>query len=73
MEFDLFDGGDDVEHNGIGLVEISKIFVMQDDFFSQGGTIWNSIAPGTKCTHECLLYEQAHAAQSIENKTLSKE
>ena len=34
MEFDLLDGGEDDENNGIDFVEISKIFGMQDaDFF----------------------------------------
>ena len=27
-----FDGGEDDGHNGFGLVEISEMFVMQDDF-----------------------------------------
>ena len=26
MEFSLFDGGEDDEHNGVGLVEVSNIF-----------------------------------------------
>ena len=33
IKFVSFDGGDDGEHNGVGLVDISKIFAMQDDFF----------------------------------------
>ena len=32
MGFDLLDGGNDVEYNGAGLVEISKTFATQDDF-----------------------------------------
>ena len=35
MEFGSLDDGDDGEHNDISLVEISKIFAMQDaGFFS---------------------------------------
>ena len=30
MEFVLFDGGEDGEHRGVGIIEISQIFV---DFF----------------------------------------
>ena len=33
MEFGLFDGGEDAELTSVGFVEISNIFVMQDDFF----------------------------------------
>ena len=32
MEFGLSDGGEDFEYSGVGLVEISKIFEMQDAF-----------------------------------------
>ena len=32
MEFGFVDGGDGSEHNGVDLVEISKISVMLDDF-----------------------------------------
>ena len=32
MEFDLYDGGEDVEHIGVCLVEISRIFVMLEFF-----------------------------------------
>ncbi len=28
-----FDGGEDDEHNGVGLVEISSILAAQDEFF----------------------------------------
>ena len=34
MAFSSFDGGEDDEHNGGGLVEISKLFAMQSGFFS---------------------------------------
>ncbi len=33
VEFGSFGGGHDGEHNGGGLVQISKIFVTLDDFF----------------------------------------
>ena len=33
MEFGLFNGGEDGEHNSVSLVEISKIFAMQDNVF----------------------------------------
>ena len=33
MEFDLFGGGANVEYSGVGFVEISSIFVTQDDFY----------------------------------------
>ena len=33
MEFGLPDGGEDDEHNGIGLVASSQTFVTQDAFF----------------------------------------
>ena len=36
MKHSLADGGEDDEHDDTGCVEISKIFVMQDDFFSMG-------------------------------------
>ena len=36
----LFDGEYDGEHNGVSLVEISKIFVLQSDFLSMGCIIW---------------------------------
>ncbi len=32
MAFGLLDGRDDGEHNGVGLVDISKLFATQDDF-----------------------------------------
>ena len=32
-EFGSLDGGDNNEYNGLGFVEISKIFAMQDAFF----------------------------------------
>ena len=35
MELSSFDGGDDGEHSGVGLVEISKIFAFHD-FISMG-------------------------------------
>ena len=31
----LFDDSNDVEYNGISLVQISKIFVTQDNFFNR--------------------------------------
>ena len=34
MLFGSLDGGDDGEYNGNGLVQISKIFTKQDDFFN---------------------------------------
>ena len=34
MDIGLFDGEGGGEHNGVGLVQISKIFAMQDDFVS---------------------------------------
>ncbi len=33
MEFGSLDGGENGEHSGVGRVEISKIFAMQDVFF----------------------------------------
>ena len=33
MEFGLLDSGEDGEHSGVGLVEKSRIFAMQNDFF----------------------------------------
>ena len=33
LKFGLFDSGDNGEHNGVSLVEISKIFVTQHNFF----------------------------------------
>ena len=33
VELGSFGGGQDCEHKGVGLVEVSKIFVTQDDFF----------------------------------------
>ena len=36
MEFDSLNGGNDDELTSAGLVEISKIFAMQDDFLSTG-------------------------------------
>ena len=35
MEFGLIDGGDDAEYNGIGLVEIAMLFLMQNEFFDE--------------------------------------
>ena len=35
MEFSLLDGGNDDKHNGVGLAEVSKIFVMNDDLFDK--------------------------------------
>ena len=32
----LFDGGEAGEHSGVGLVQISNIFAMQDIFYSIG-------------------------------------
>ena len=34
MESVLLDGGEDAEHIGVGYVETSRIFLMQDAFFS---------------------------------------
>ena len=33
MLFILFDGVEDGEHNGVGFIEISKIFVMNNECF----------------------------------------
>ena len=33
VEFELFEGGGVGEHNGVGLVQIFKIFATQNDFF----------------------------------------
>ena len=33
MKFSPFDGTEGDEHSGVGLVEISKIFVSQNEFF----------------------------------------
>ena len=33
VEFVWHGGGDDGEHNGFGIMETSRIFVMQDTFF----------------------------------------
>ena len=33
MKFGPFDGRDDGEYSGVGFVEISTIFAMQDSFF----------------------------------------
>ncbi len=38
MEFGSFDGGEEGEHNGINLVEIGNIFIMQDGFFNETAT-----------------------------------
>ena len=35
MDFGSFDGGEDGECNGVGLVEVSGIFAMQDDYFEK--------------------------------------
>ena len=43
MKFSALDGGEGVEHNGITLVEISKIFMAQDAFFFGLLSIWLSI------------------------------
>ena len=32
MQFGLLDGRGDADYSGVGLVEISEIFVTQDDF-----------------------------------------
>ncbi len=39
MEFDFCDGNEDGKHNGINLLEISKIFAVQDLFFFGTGLI----------------------------------
>ena len=51
MKFVSHDGGDDGEHHSVGLVEISKIFMTQDDFFLWGGINTESIAT---CQHQLL-------------------
>ena len=33
MAFDLFNGGEDDEHDGVRVVEISGIFATESDFF----------------------------------------
>ena len=33
MKFGSLDGGDNVEHNGVGFAEISEIFAMREAFF----------------------------------------
>ena len=43
MKFDSIEGVGDGEHNSIGLVEISKTFATQDDFFLLAGTICMTI------------------------------
>ena len=42
MRFGLSDGGEDGEHNGIGLVKISITFSVQNDFCLSYGTIRQS-------------------------------
>ena len=41
VNFGLFDGREDGEHNGVGLEEIGNIFVIQGDVFI--GIIWQNI------------------------------
>ena len=33
MQFGPLDGGEDGKYDGVGLAEISEIFIIQDDFF----------------------------------------
>ena len=70
MAFGLFDGGKDDEHNGVGLVEISKLLETQDTFFlgkelSRLGTINRLQVTGYNLTLRILLYTklQNKAAQ----------
>ena len=44
MPYDSFDGGDDGEHNDVGLVKISELIVTQEDVFIWNEFIW-LIAP----------------------------
>ena len=46
MEFGFFDGGDDGELTSVGLVEISKIFMMQGDFFLCLDAVWQGMLQG---------------------------
>ena len=39
MQPGLHDGGVGGEYNGVCLVEVSEIFVIQDDFFLYSGTV----------------------------------
>ncbi len=40
IEFVLFDGGDDSEHNCVGFVEMPKIFAVQDSLFFGTISFW---------------------------------
>ncbi len=44
MKFGLFDSGEKGEHNSVGSVKMSSIFLMQDDFFLWSNAILQIIA-----------------------------
>ena len=48
VELGLPDDGDDGEHNGVGLVQISKIFVILD-VFAYGATSFHQVNINTSC------------------------
>ena len=39
MDFGWFNGGDDGEQNGVGLIGISEVYVMKDNGFGWDDTI----------------------------------
>ena len=45
-KFGLHDGGDDGEHNGVGILEVSEIFEAQDAFFFGTIQLKEYIVPG---------------------------
>ena len=45
MDFGWFDGGEGGEHNGVGFMEISEIFVRLDVILFGTIIIWQSLVP----------------------------
>ena len=46
MQFVSFDGGEDDEYGGLGFVEISRIFIMQNIFYFEKKSIWQIVRLG---------------------------
>ncbi len=44
MEFEWFDGWDEQEHNGVGLVDISQIIATPNDYIGRS-IFWNTTQP----------------------------
>ncbi len=45
MECGSFDGVEDDEYNGVGLVELDNIIAIQGDFFDINFAIWQRLNP----------------------------